>query len=113
MQQVHAALPRSALPWTAAVEPLERKPLRMIQERGQPLIEDTRLAAPELLCREPCTFCQGLELGPDNLGMADAPAEPTVRPGDDVVATDQPGILDQPFCHQCGALDACAAAPAA
>ena len=38
MQKVPEALPRRALPLTAAVEPCEQKPIRMIQERCQLLI---------------------------------------------------------------------------
>src|SRR5262245_19115557 len=63
------------------------------------------LAAPELLGRELCAFGQRLKLGPDNLGMANAPAQPAIRPGDDVFATDQPGIPDQALRHQLGVLN--------
>ena len=54
----------------------------------------TDLAIPELPCRQLATFRQGLEFGPNDSRMADASSQPTIGPGYNVFATDQPGILD-------------------
>ena len=54
----------------------------------------TGLAIPELPCRQLGTFRQGLEFGPNDSRMADASSQPTIGPGYNVFATDQPGILD-------------------
>src|SRR5919108_5189178 len=63
------------------------------------------LPLPEPARRQSGTFSKGLELGPDDFRMADTSSQPAVRPGDDVLATDQPGIPDQALCHQLWVLD--------
>ena len=53
---------------------------------------------PKLIARHPCALNQRLELGPDKLGMNSA-TQTTVRPGHDVLPTDQVGVPHDAVGH--------------
>ena len=64
----------------------------------------SRRLRPELLAGERCAFRQRLELRPGDLRMHTA-AKPAVGRGDDVVAADRFGELDDPVGNELGVLD--------
>src|SRR5215471_6267792 len=67
-------------------------------------------ASPKLLRSQLCALGHSLELSPDHgrmdlRGKGSLRREPAVTPGDDVLASHQPGVIHQPFSDEFRVLD--------
>src|SRR5439155_6140961 len=89
-----------------AVFPREtRGPRRGGLERARPSPWRAPLRAPELPRRQVGALGHRLELGPGDGRVTDTRAEPTVGPGDDVLAADKPRVRHQALGDELRMLD--------